>query len=291
MLRRVRVGPRPYSRRISSGSSTAKQSCPGARAVPAMRWTATSTTRWSAGTAAAVRDVHCPCRHRRTQRSAPAVATRRRQQDGQQDRHRHDDRDHVQRAAIAAADLAHARDQQRTEGGGTAPGRQHQAVDGPDVRRPEVVGREGRHGAEAAAVTREDEEDGDRRARSGERRLGSIQKSTTSRTNIRQKVPLRVSASEIHAHRIRPTALPMLTTPTRLAATAGADAGQLLEERRLLRDHRDSRRGVEEQQQPEAPPLPGAQRLAERELARRGHARGGRRRAAAALANPRADSA
>ena len=64
----------------------------------------------------------------------------------------------MESTAVAAAGLPHMRDEQRTKCAGEAPSSQHEAVNRPDVFGSEVVGGEGRHGAEPTAVTHQHNE-------------------------------------------------------------------------------------------------------------------------------------
>ena len=79
-------------------------------------------------------------------------------EDGHENGNGHDAGDDVQTCGKGAALLAQISDEQRSKGAGKAPGREHEAVDGPDVLGTEIVGSEGRHGAEAAAVAHQNYE-------------------------------------------------------------------------------------------------------------------------------------
>src|SRR5438128_5504857 len=70
----------------------------------------------------------------------------------------HDSSNHVESLGVVARALTYLRDQGWPEHAGEAPGRQHQPVDRADISRAEKVGGKGRHGAEAAAVTQQDDE-------------------------------------------------------------------------------------------------------------------------------------
>src|SRR5918998_3603222 len=64
----------------------------------------------------------------------------------------HDRRDDVEGEGVTIGGVYDAGDQDRPEHPSHAPGRKHEAVVRPDVRRTEVVGVEGRHRPEAATV-------------------------------------------------------------------------------------------------------------------------------------------
>src|SRR5208282_2496945 len=73
----------------------------------------------------------------------------------------------METARIRSTDLSHICDEQRSKCASEAPGREHKAVDRPDILRSKVVGGKSRHGAEAAPVTHQDDErqDGKNRRR------------------------------------------------------------------------------------------------------------------------------
>src|SRR6266404_4028902 len=90
--------------------------------------------------------------------SAGPFASRRPDDDGQENRNRHYPRDDMERSAVISGSLTHARDVERTENAGKAPRRQHQSVDRPDVSRSKIIRRERWHGAKSSAVTHENDE-------------------------------------------------------------------------------------------------------------------------------------
>src|SRR2546427_11242314 len=73
----------------------------------------------------------------------------------------------MESTAVVAAGLPHMRDEQRTKCSGKAPRSQHEAVNRPDIFGSEVVGGEGRHGAESAAVTYQHNEAAESERRNG----------------------------------------------------------------------------------------------------------------------------
>src|SRR4029453_12460767 len=86
------------------------------------------------------------------------VAARRPYDDGEQDRKCHYRGDDVERAPIICRHLTHACDVKRTKYAGEAPGREHEAVNRPDILRAEIVRRERRHRSKPAPVTHQDDE-------------------------------------------------------------------------------------------------------------------------------------
>ena len=85
------------------------------------------------------------------------------------------------------------------------------------VLRPEIVRHRCWHRAKTTAITHENDERHD-----GEKRRGADVRETPEQHNLQEEssmnVTLRVIASESHAQKTRPTAFPMLTMPTMLAA-------------------------------------------------------------------------
>ncbi len=73
----------------------------------------------------------------------------------------------MESTAVAAAGLPHMRDEQRTKCAGEAPSSQHEAVNRADVLGSKVVGGEGQHGAESAAVTHQHNEAAESERRNG----------------------------------------------------------------------------------------------------------------------------
>src|ERR1700722_8267030 len=85
----------------------------------------------------------------------------RRDDDGQGRGDKHDDGDGVQSARVRSGGAQQFDDELRTKVAGAAPRREHEAVDGANVLRAEVVGGKCGHGAEAAAVAHKDDEGND----------------------------------------------------------------------------------------------------------------------------------
>ena len=75
----------------------------------------------------------------------------------------------------------------------------------------------------------------------------------------------RLSRSDTHAQKTRPTALPMATIPTMPAATLTVTLASSWNTA-IPGDKRDAGAGVQEQDGPECPPLPRTQCLAEGEV-------------------------
>src|SRR5579859_77363 len=92
---------------------------------------------------------------------------RRRYGDGQRNGDRHHAGNNVETARVGTGSLAKVGDQQWAERACAAPGRQHEAVDWPDILRAKVVGRKSWKGAETSAVAHQDHERDDRDDRYG----------------------------------------------------------------------------------------------------------------------------
>src|SRR6266550_2127763 len=89
--------------------------------------------------------------------SAGPFASRRPDDDGQENRNRHYPRDDMERSAVISGGLTHARDVKRSENAGKTPRRQHEPIDRPDVFRSKIIRRERWHGAKSSAVTHQDD--------------------------------------------------------------------------------------------------------------------------------------
>src|SRR5439155_17246225 len=89
--------------------------------------------------------------------SAGPFASRRPDDDREQNRNSHHPRDDMERSTVISGNLTHARDVERPENAGKAPRRQHQSVNRPDVFRSKIIRRERWHGAKSSAVTHEND--------------------------------------------------------------------------------------------------------------------------------------
>src|SRR5215210_1376075 len=174
----------------------------------------------------------------------------------------HDRRDDVEGEGVALGGVEYVGDQERSEHAAEAPGGQHQAVDLPDVRGTEVVGGEGRHRPETAAVAGDYDERQD-----GEQEVHADQRQQEEEHGLQEE---HREEDPLPAYRVRQPGPPESSEGVghrddadQAGGNCRVDAGDLLRHRRGLHDDRDAGGDVQEQQRPERVPLPGPHSAAE----------------------------
>src|ERR687893_1146000 len=174
----------------------------------------------------------------------------------------HDRRDYVEGERVAVGGVYDAGDQDRPEHPSHAPGRQHQAVVRPDVRRAEVVGVEGRHRPEAATVAG-DYDEGDH----GQQEVHADQRQHEEEHGLQdehdQEDPLAAYGIGKPGPEEPPQGVPDRDYADQAGGDRRADAGYLLRHRRGLRDQGDAGGHVQEEERPQRVPLPRLQDAAQ----------------------------
>src|SRR5215211_4193705 len=174
----------------------------------------------------------------------------------------HDDRDDVEGEGVGICGVYDAGDQQRPEHAAEAPGRQHQAVVRPDVRRPEVVRVERRHRPEPTAVAGDyDEgEHGQQEVRADQRQQ---EEEHRLQDEHREEYPFAAYGVREPGPEEPPESVGDRDDADQAGGDSRVDAGDLLRHRRGLRDDGDAGSHVQEQECPQRVPLPGPQDLAQ----------------------------
>src|SRR5260370_5962662 len=169
--------------------------------------------------------------------------------------YQHDSSDQVESLCVVARVLAHVRDQRRPQQAGQSPRRQHQPINGADISRTEEVGGKGRHGAEAAAVTQQDDEGQD--CESSEA-VNSGQQEKDDRLRQKHHLKYPASADEIRKPGPQKSARAVCDRDDS-NQTRGRDRRNMsdfLRHGRSLGNDRDAGAGVQKENGPQAGPLP-----------------------------------
>ena len=168
----------------------------------------------------------------------------------------------MKRAGIISCSLAHTSDVKRPKDAGKTPRRQHQPIDRPDVFGSEIIRGEGRHGAEPAAVTHQDNKSDNCHCR----RRGDLRQEPKEQ-DLKNEHDGKCRAARYQVGDPRPKYATDAVAQARYSDHAAghqrSNASELLKQRPFLRNQRNAGGSVQKQDQPKRPPLPALQRFAQ----------------------------